>query len=88
MSENDIQETDWEGMESHVHVHIKFSCACGVCQLLVYRQLSLGSPNNGEQLVAASKQLQALDTKEIIERVRKKGIEWQLVPTGGQHFNK
>jgi hypothetical protein len=37
--------------------------------------------------VAASKQLQALNAKEIIERVRKKGKEWQLVPTGGQHFN-
>ncbi len=102
VSENDKQETDWEGMESHVHVHIKFSCACGVCQLLFYRQLSHGSAKvqvcgrvesliqseNGEQLVAASKQLQALDTKEITEQAGETGIEWQLVPTGGKHVNR
>ncbi len=41
----------------------------------------------GEQLVAAAKQVTSWDFKEVIQCAGKKGIEWTLVPTGGQHFN-
>jgi hypothetical protein len=41
----------------------------------------------GEQLVAAAKQVSTWDFKEVIQWAGKKGIEWTLVPTGGQHFN-
>jgi hypothetical protein len=37
--------------------------------------------------VAAAKQVSTWDFKEVIQWARKKGIEWTLVPTGGQHFN-
>ncbi len=78
---------------SAVHVEFASSYSTDSFLLVLQRFICVGrvqSPiksDNGEQLVAASKQLQALNAKEIIERVRKKGIEWQLVPTGGQHFN-
>jgi hypothetical protein len=41
----------------------------------------------GEQLVAAAKQVSSWDFKEVAQWAGKKGIEWILVPTGGQHFN-
>jgi hypothetical protein len=41
----------------------------------------------GEQLVAAAKQVSTWDFKEVIQWAGRKGIEWTLVPTGGQHFN-
>ncbi len=40
-----------------------------------------------EKLVAASKQLEAWDFGRVLEWPVKKGIEWYLVPMGGQHFN-
>jgi hypothetical protein len=43
--------------------------------------------DRGEQLVAAAKQVSSWDFKEVIQWAGKKGIEWTLVPTGGQHFN-
>jgi hypothetical protein len=43
--------------------------------------------DRGEQLVAAAKQVSTWDLKEVIQWAGKKGIEWTLVPTGGQHFN-
>jgi hypothetical protein len=43
--------------------------------------------DRGEQLVAAAKQVSTWDFKEVIQWAGKKGIEWTLVPTGGQHFN-
>jgi hypothetical protein len=43
--------------------------------------------DRGEQLVAAAKQVSMWDFKEVIQWAGKKGIEWTLVPTGGQHFN-
>ncbi len=43
--------------------------------------------DRGEQLVAAAKQDSTWDFKEVIQWARKKGIEWTLVPMGGQHFN-
>jgi hypothetical protein len=41
-----------------------------------------------QQLVAASKQLAAWSFKGVQEWAGKNGIEWHLVPTGGQHFNR
>ncbi len=43
--------------------------------------------DRGEQLVAAAKQVSSWDFKEVIQWAGKKGVEWTLVPTGGQHFN-
>jgi hypothetical protein len=43
--------------------------------------------DRGEQLVAAAKQVATWDFKEVVQWAGKKGIEWTLVPTGGQHFN-
>jgi hypothetical protein len=43
--------------------------------------------DRGEQLVAAAKQVSTWDFKEVKQWAGKKGIEWTLVPTGGQHFN-
>jgi hypothetical protein len=43
--------------------------------------------DRGEQLVAAAKQVSSWDFKEVIQWAGRKGIEWTLVPTGGQHFN-
>jgi hypothetical protein len=37
--------------------------------------------------VAAAKQVSTWDFKEVIQWAGRKGIEWTLVPTGGQHFN-
>ncbi len=43
--------------------------------------------DRGEQLVAAAKQVTTWDFKEVVQWAGRKGIEWTLVPTGGQHFN-
>jgi hypothetical protein len=43
--------------------------------------------DRGEQLVAAAKQVALWDFKEVVQWAGRKGIEWTLVPTGGQHFN-
>jgi hypothetical protein len=43
--------------------------------------------DRGEQLVAASKQLEAWDFGRVLEWPGEKGIEEYLVPMGGQHFN-
>jgi hypothetical protein len=38
--------------------------------------------------VAAAKQVATWDFKEVVQWAGRKGIEWTLVPTGGQHFNR
>ncbi len=38
-------------------------------------------------MLAASKQVTRWDFDSIMQWAGKKGIEWVLVPTGGQHFN-
>jgi hypothetical protein len=43
--------------------------------------------DRGEQLVAAAKQVATWDFKEVVQWAGRNGIEWTLVPTGGQHFN-
>jgi hypothetical protein len=54
----------------------KFMCLRGTLS-----QIQL---ERGKQLVAVSKQTGSLGFGPWAE---KKGIEWKLVPTGGQHFN-
>jgi hypothetical protein len=43
--------------------------------------------DRGEQLITAAKQVSSWDFNEVTQWAGKKGIEWILVPTGGQHFN-
>ncbi len=43
--------------------------------------------DRGEQLVAASKQISMWNFNDVMQWAGRKGIEWVLVPTGGQHFN-
>jgi hypothetical protein len=43
--------------------------------------------DRGEQQVAAAKQVATWDFKEVVQWAGRKGIEWTLVSTGGQHFN-
>ncbi len=43
--------------------------------------------DQGDQLVAASKQIEKWDFEGVQRWAGKKGIEWHLVPTGGHHFN-
>ncbi len=43
--------------------------------------------DRGEQLVAASKQIAKWNLNDVMHWAGKKGVEWILVPTGGQHFN-
>jgi hypothetical protein len=57
----------------------RFMCARGV--------LSRIQSDRGEQLVATSKQIGTWNFEGVREWAGKKGIEWHLVPTGGQHFN-
>ncbi len=42
----------------------------------------------GEQLVKASKQLEAWDFDGVLEASGKKGIQWHLVPIGDQHLKE
>jgi hypothetical protein len=43
--------------------------------------------DRGEQLVAASKQVAGWDFDSVMQWAGRKGVEWRLMPTGGQHFN-
>jgi hypothetical protein len=43
--------------------------------------------DRGEKLVAASKQVIKWNFDGIMQWAGKRGIEWFLVPTGGQHVN-
>ncbi len=43
--------------------------------------------DQGDQLVAASKQLVTSDWSKVDELCSQKGATWRLVPTGGQHCN-
>ncbi len=44
--------------------------------------------DRGEQLVAASKQIAMWNFNDVMQWAGRKGVEWVLVPTGGQHFNE
>jgi hypothetical protein len=76
-------------------VHIEFMDTYSTDSFLMALQCFMclrGTPSRfqsdrGEQLVAAAKQVTSWDFKEVTQWAGKKGIEWILVPTGGQHFN-
>ncbi len=82
-------------------MHHNICTARGVHGHVFYRQLPAGAQTVhererdayevpvgwGEQLVAATKQVSTWDFKEVVQWAGRKGIEWTLVPTGGQHFN-
>jgi hypothetical protein len=42
---------------------------------------------SGEQIVPASKQLPTWDFDIVLEEAERKGMEYHLVSTGGQHLN-
>jgi hypothetical protein len=78
---------------SALHVEFMDTYSTDSFLMALRRFMSLrGTPtrfqsDRGEQLVAAAKQVSTWDFKEVIQWAGKKGIEWTLVPTGGQHFN-
>jgi hypothetical protein len=43
--------------------------------------------DRGEELVVASKQIAMWNFNDVMQWAGRKGVEWVLVPTGGQHFN-
>ncbi len=45
------------------------------------------SVHRRDQLVVASKQIKEWDFQGVQQWAGKRGIEWHLVRTGGQHFN-
>ncbi len=78
---------------SALHVEFMDTYSTDSFLLALRRFMSIrGTPtrfqsDRGEQLVAAAKQVATWDFKEVIQWAGRKGIEWTLVPTGGQHFN-
>jgi hypothetical protein len=44
--------------------------------------------DRGDQLIAASKQMKEWNFEGIQQWAGRRGIEWHLVPTGGQHLNR
>jgi hypothetical protein len=59
---------------------LRFMCARGMPSRI--------QSDRGEQLVAVLKQLAAWNFERVREWAGKNGIEWHLVPPGGQHFNR
>ena len=78
---------------SLVHVEITESYSTEAFLLALRRFMSLhGEPkrfqsDQGTQLVAASKQVASWDWSKIHQFADGAGVDWQAVPTGGQHFN-
>jgi hypothetical protein len=50
------------------------------------REAFLKTIHQGNQLIAASKQLQVCYSDGVLEWAGRKGIEWHLVPMEGQQF--
>jgi hypothetical protein len=74
-----IEFVDTYSMDSFLMALRRFMCFRGTP--------SRFQSDRGEQLVPAAKQVSLWDFKEVIQWAGKRGIEWILVPTGGQHFN-
>jgi hypothetical protein len=74
-----IEFVDTYSTDSFLMALRRFMCLRGI--------LSRFQLDRVEQLVAASKQVAKWDLKDLVQWAGKKGIEWVLVPTGGQHFN-
>jgi hypothetical protein len=74
-----VEFMDTYSMDSFLMALRRFMCKRGVPSQI--------QSDMGEQLVAASKQVSAWDLEGVREWAGRKGIEWHLMPTGGQHFN-
>jgi hypothetical protein len=74
-----VEFMDTYSMDSFLMALPRFMC--------IQRVPSRIQSDREEQLVAASKQVSAWDLEGVRKWARRKGIEWHLVPTGGQHFN-
>jgi hypothetical protein len=77
---------------SAIHVDFMDSYSTDSFLMALRRFMCQGTPtrfqsDRGEQLVAAAKQISSWNFDEVIHWAGRKGIEWTLVPTGGQHFN-
>jgi hypothetical protein len=76
-------------------MHVEFmdtystdSFLMALCRFMCMRDTpSQIQSDRGEQLVAASKQVAGWDFDSIVQWAGRKGIEWYLIPTVGQHFN-
>jgi hypothetical protein len=79
-------------------LHCYLSGTCGVHGHILDGQLPFGhakvhvperhtNENPIRQGRTASKQVKVWNFSGVQELARKRGIEWHLVPTGGQHFN-
>jgi hypothetical protein len=74
-----VEFMDTYSTDSFLMVLRRFMCARGVPSRI--------QSDRGEQLVAASKQLKTWNFEGVQEWAGRNGIEWHLIPTGGQHFN-
>jgi hypothetical protein len=82
-------------LHDNLSVHIEFMDTYSTDSfLMAFRWFMCvrGTPSRiqsdrGEQLPAASKQVAGWDFESAVQWAGKKGVEWHLVPTGGQHFN-
>ncbi len=78
---------------SLVHVEITNAYSTDYFLLAVRRFMGMhGAPSRfqsdqGTQLVAATKKIHAWDWTQVQGEVGARGAEWNLVPTGAQHFN-
>jgi hypothetical protein len=79
MSAMHIEFVDTYSTDSFLMALRRFMCIRGVPSRI--------QSDRGEQLVAASKQVTRWDFDSIMQWAGRRGIEWVLVPTGGQHFN-
>jgi hypothetical protein len=78
---------------SLVHVEMTESYSMDSFLMVLKRFMTVhGAPRRfqsgqGDQLVAASKQLVTWDWARVDELCSQKCATWRLVPTGGQHYN-
>jgi len=78
---------------SAVHVEVAQSYSTESFLMALRNFMSIrGAPrrfqsDQGDQLVAASKQIATWDWAKVHAECENKGATWRLVPTGGQHYN-
>ncbi len=74
-----VEFVDTYSTDSFLMALRRFMCLNGVPSRI--------QSDRGEQLVAASKQIAKWNFNDVMQWARRKGVEWILVPIGGQHFN-
>ncbi len=74
-----VEFVDTYSTDSFLMALRRFMCLRGVPSRI--------KSDRGEQLVAASKQIARWNFDDVMQRAGRKGVEWVLVPSGGQHFN-